>query len=301
MRILITGVSGLLGRTLSWYLEAAGHEVIGLSRRRSESGDFWDLDSGVISITSSDSVDAVIHLAGENVAGGRWSTAKKERIMQSRVRGTRLVAEYCAGLKVKPKVIISASGVGYYGETGDEVVDESSVRGNLFLSDVCSAWEIAMMPAEDAGIRVVYARLGMVLSSDGGALSKMLPAFKLGLGGVVGSGRQWMSWVSMRDVLGVFEMLLADEGVGGPVNVASPNPVTNRDFTRELAGAVHRPALVPLPSFLVRLMFGQMGQELLLVSSRVEAGKLNRLGYKYHHADLEDALQDIVDEGVHTP
>ncbi len=286
----------MLGRALSRKLRAAGHKVIGLSRRKAGSGStaFWDPEQGVIELPEGQALDAVIHLAGENIADGRWSDAKKERVVQSRVASTRLLVEHLVAMPTPPKVIISASGIGYYGETGDESVDESSPSGDLFISEVCRDWEHASMLATDAGIRVVHARLGMVISGEGGALVKMLPAFKLGLGGVVGSGRQWMSWIGLNDVVGLLELMLEDERLMGAVNLVAPEPSTNREFTHVLARVLKRPALVPMPVFLVKLLFGQMGEELLLASCRVSPQVVLDSGYDYCHRSLEAALTAAV-------
>lgn len=294
MNILITGASGFIGRALSADLLAAGHRVVEVFRKGSGHGDgqgnWWDPSAGAISISADCSIDAVIHLAGENIADGRWSVSKRGRIFQSRVCGTKLWAHYLAAVDPQPKVMISVSGVGYYGETGDAEVDESYESGNMFLSEVCKRWELACEPARLAGIRVVHARLGMVISSKGGALAKMLPTFQRGVGGVIGSGSQWMSWVSLEDVLGAFRYLLKEESMHGPVNVVSPNPVTNRDFTCSLGNVLQRRTPVRMPGFVVKVLLGQMGEELLLTSCRAMPGRLTEAGYDFKYPDLTSAL-----------
>lgn len=296
MRILITGASGLLGTSLSRHWLEAGHEVLALSRGGAGREHHWDPESG--EVQTSGPLDAVVHLSGENVAAGRWSEAQKERLMRSRVRSTQVISEYLAKREQKPAVMLVASGISYYGDTGDQVVDETSGSGSLFLSELCRQWEGASQAAEDAGIRVVRVRLGMVLSADGGALVKMLPAFKLGLGGVMGTGDQWMSWITLEDVVGLFGMMLEDEQFRGAVNLVSPEPVTNRQFTRCLGGVLHRPTWLPMPSFLAKWLFGQMGEELLLASSRVKPAKVISSGYVYRHADLQSALEEVLGPGA---
>lgn len=294
MRILITGASGLLGGALSQHWLIAGHEVLTLSRGESAGKNWWDPESGEVSISAPEAIDAVVHLSGENVADGRWTEAKKQRLIQSRVRTTRLISEYFAGQETKPAVMIVASGISYYGDTGDQLVDESAASGGMFLSEVCREWESAADPARESGIRVIHARLGMVLSSDGGALAKMLPAFRVGGGGVLGSGCQWMSWVSLEDVVGIFAMMLSANHLEGVVNVVAPEPVTNRQFTKALGQVLKRPTVLPMPAFLVRILFGEMGEELLLASSRVTPAQVNALGYRYRHPSLEACLKEIV-------
>jgi len=296
MNILITGASGLVGSALSEHLRGQGHLVMGLSRRKNALGDYWDPEAGIVCVSSSNTIDAVIHLAGENVASGRWTEAKKDRILKSRVQGTQTICQYLAQLEHKPKVLISASGVGYYGHGGDVLLDEASPLGSQFLSGVCEQWEQATQPASDAGIRVVHARLGMVLSSHGGALVKMLPPFRWGLGGVVGSGQQYMSWISLDDLVGVFECMINDDTLSGPINVVSPQAVTNTQFTKVLGKVLGRVTVIPMPIFLVKLLFGEMGEELLLTSCRVEPAELSRAGYPFKHPDLEQALSYLISE-----
>ncbi len=297
MNILITGASGLVGSALSEHLRRQGHHVMGLSRRKNAQGDpsnYWDPDAGIVCVSSQDPIDVVIHLAGENVASGRWTEAKKDRILKSRVQGTQTICQYLAKLEHKPKLLISASGVGYYGNGGDVLLDEASPLGSQFLSGVCEQWEQATQSASDAGIRVVHARLGMVLSSHGGALAKMLPAFRFGLGGVVGSGQQYMSWISLDDLVGIFAWMINDDTLSGPVNVVAPEAVTNTQFTKVLGKVLGRVTVIPMPTFLAKLLFGEMADELLLTSCRVVPGELNRTGYPFQHPDLEQALSSTI-------
>jgi uncharacterized protein (TIGR01777 family) len=233
--------------------------------------------------------DAVIHLAGETIAE-RWTKAKKQAIRESRVLGTRNIAEALAQTAKRPAVLIAASAIGYYGDRGDEVLTEESTGGEGFLAEVCREWEAASQAAAKAGIRTVMARLGIVLSPSGGALGKMLTPFRLGLGGRVGSGGQWWSWVVLDDVIGAIEYVMNTNTLAGPVNLVSPSPVTNREFTRSLASALSRPALFPLPAFAARLALGQMADELLLASQRVEPAKLRASGYRFRHPELGNAL-----------
>ena len=297
MKILVSGSHGLLGGRLLPSLKAEGHEVIRLIRR-----DFsersrnigWSPESGRIEKERLRDIHAVIHLAGENIAGGRWTAARKESILQSRIKGTSLLAETMAGMYVPPKVMICASGVGYYGSRGDELLDEDSPRGSGFLSDVCEAWEAAAAPARRAGIRVVHLRLGVVLSTLGGALRKMLPPFQLGLGGRLGSGRQWMSWIAVQDVTRAILHLL-NAPVAGPLNLTAPNPVTNAAFTRALASALRRPAFLPVPAFALNTLIGrEMAAELLLSSTRAVPKRLLESGYTFRFSEVDKALRTLI-------
>jgi uncharacterized protein (TIGR01777 family) len=296
MNILITGASGLVGCALSEHLRRQGHHVMGLSRRKNAQGDYWDPDGEIVCVSDQDPIDVVIHLAGENVASGRWTEAKKDRILKSRVQGTQTICRYLAQLEHQPKLLISASGVGYYGHGGDASLDEASPLGSQFLSGVCEQWEQATEPASDAGIRVVHARLGMVLSSHGGALAKMLPPFRWGLGGVIGSGQQYMSWISLDDLVGVFEWLFTDDTLSGPINVVAPQAVTNTQFTKVLGKVLGRVTVIPMPTFLAKLLFGEMADELLLTSCRAEPVELRRSGYPFKHPKLEQALSYLISE-----
>ena len=295
MKILVTGASGLVGSALVPLLAGGGHEVARLVRSVPGAGDIrWDPDAGVLEARALEGFDGVVHLAGENIASGRWNAAKKRRIKESRVRGTRLLAEALAGLERPPRVLVSASAVGFYGDRGDEELTERSPAGSGFLSDVCREWEAATEAAEGKGIRVVHARLGVVLSRDGGALGKMLTPFRLGAGGIVGNGRQYMSWMTLDDTAAGLGHLLATETVSGPVNVVAPVPVTNREFTSTLGRVLRRPTVFPLPGFVARVVFGEMADALLLASTRVQPAGLLDSGYAFRHGSLEEGLRHVL-------
>lgn len=281
MKILISGSSGLIGSALKVDLEGAGHEVAALPRTFEDPIDF----SGV---------DAVVHLAGESIATGRWTPAKKRRIRESRVKGTAQLAKQIAHSEKKPAVFICASAIGYYGDRADDNLDESSEIGTGFLPEVCKEWEDATRSAEEAGIRTVRLRTGMVLSNAGGALQKMITPFKLGGGGVLGSGRQYMSWISLDDEVAIIRYLINNPTINGSVNLVSPNPVTNKEFTKTLGKILRRPTILPIPSFAVRLLFGEMGDALLLSSTRVYPRKLLDSGYEFKHPSLDTALRNIL-------
>jgi uncharacterized protein (TIGR01777 family) len=293
-RILVSGASGLIGTALIPTLEARGSSITRLARRRG-SGDTdleWDptkpLRPEVVS-----GFDAVIHLAGEPVMG-LWTDAKRARISNSRVLGTKHLSDALAKTSQPPRVFISGSATGYYGDRGDEVLREDSDPGEGFLPEVCRQWEAATKPAEDAGIRTVQIRTGIVLSAKGGALQAMLPNFKLGLGGKIGSGRQWMSWIHTEDHIGAIHHLLDHELVQGPVNLVAPSPVRNSEFTGTLAQVLSRPAVLGVPAFALRLILGEMANELLLAGQRVEPAKLIGSEYKFKFQDLRSALQNIL-------
>ncbi|MFN7131048.1 MAG: TIGR01777 family oxidoreductase [Myxococcales bacterium] len=294
-RIAISGASGLVGEGLRAYLSTAGHEVLRLVRRREDAPDavHWDPAAGSVDRDALEGLDALIHLAGENV-GARWTASRKQAIRESRVRGTRLLCEALASLRRPPRVLLAASAVGFYGDRGDEALDERSAPGDDFLAGVCREWEDATAPARDAGIRVVNLRIGMVLTPRGGALARMLPAFRLGGGGPIGSGRQWMSWITYDDLLAAFEHALFDERVQGPVNVSAPTPVSNRDFASTLGRVLHRPAVVPVPAAAVRLAFGEMGQALVLAGARVLPRALQATGFRFGFDALEPALRHLL-------
>ncbi len=292
-RMAITGAAGLVGSALGAFLSTGGHRVQRLVRREAVSDReiSWDPASGRVDLAALEGVDAVVHLAGRSIAEGRWSPAVKAVIRESRVEGTRLVATSLASLKRPPRVLVCASAIGFYGDTGESEVSENAPRGSGFLPEVCEAWEAAADPARSAGIRVVHLRIGVVLSARGGALARMLTPFRLGLGGVVGRGSQGMSWIAMEDLLGVIQYALFTESLSGPVNAVAPAPVTNREFTRTLARLLHRPALLPLPAAAVRLLFGEMGRTLLLESARVLPRRLAESGFSHLHPTLEGALR----------
>lgn len=294
MKILITGASGLIGRALQRSL--AGHELLLAGRSEPNAPDKiqWDAEKGFSEPERLEGLDAVIHLAGENISGFRWTEAKKKAIRDSRVLGTRSVVHALSSLGLRPKVFISGSATGYYGDRGSEILTESSPPGDTFLADVCKAWEDEAAAAERLGIRTVMMRTGIVLSAEGGALAKMLTPFKLGVGGVVGSGEQWMSWVALDDVVGAVGFALDREDFSGPMNAVAPNPVTNSEFTKTLGEAISRPTIFPLPAFAVNLAFGEMGDALLLDSTRAVPDRLLKAGYSFRFENLGLALQNAL-------
>jgi len=254
----------------------------------------WEPEEGVAGAQELEGHDAAVHLAGESIASGRWDEEKKRRILESRVKGTRLLAETLAGLKEKPRVLVSASAIGFYGDRGDEVLHEESASGEDFLSEVCREWEKATLAASQAGIRVVHLRIGFVLSGEGGGLPKMLTPFKLGLGGRVGSGRQYISWLTLDELVRIIRRALEDEHLRGPVNAVAPNPATNAEFTKTLGRVLGRPTILPVPAFAARLAFGEMADALLLSSTRVAPSRLQEAGYKFQHPELEGALKQVL-------
>lgn len=295
MKILITGATGLVGTELQSLLKRKGHEITVLTRSKPGSPQkaaTWNPSTGDIESDKLGGHDAVVHLAGESIMG-RWTEEKKIEIENSRVMGTRLLAETLAGLKSKPSVIVSASAIGFYGDRGGELLTEDSEEGNSFLADVAAKWEDALKPAVDAEIRVVMVRLGIVLSSEGGALEQMLLPFKLGVGGRIADGEQYWSWIAVDDVVGAIYHCIINEGISGPVNLVSPNPVTNKEFTDTLGDVLGRPTILPLPSFAARGLFGEMAEELMLASTRVVPEKLLESGYKFQYPDLKDALNHL--------
>ena len=298
MDVAVTGSSGLVGTALVAALHDRGHRVRRVVRSGSPAADGstvrWDPMAGEIEAARLDGVDGAVHLAGEGIGERRWSDEQTRRILESRTRGTDLLARTLAGLSPRPSVLVSASGVGYYGSQGDERLTESAPSGEGFTAEVARAWEAATAPAADAGIRVACARTGMVLSGDGGALPRMLPLFKLGLGGRMGSGRQWWSWIAIHDHVSVLIHLL-EGGLAGPVNSTAPEPVTNGEFTRTLARVLHRPAVLPVPAFGPKLVLGrELGQELLFSSQRVVPAKLEADGFRFETPGLEGALRRVL-------
>lgn len=285
-----------MGRALQPRLAAKGYEMLLASRSepKDESHIRWTIEDGFADPERLEGLDAVIHLAGENVSGLRWTDEKKKAILDSRVLGTRNVVEAISKLKEKPRTFIASSAIGFYGERGDEEVNESSAAGTGFLPDVCKAWEAESRRAEDAGIRTVLLRTGIVLSKDGGALGTMLLPFKMGVGGVVGSGKQWMSWISLEDEMAVIEYCLENENIRGAINAVGPNPVTNEQFTKTLGDVLYRPTFLPLPEFAVSMLFGEMGDALLLASTKVLPKRLEELGFEFKHPDLKDAIESAV-------
>ena len=295
MNILLTGSTGLVGSALSAYLKNQAHTVYPLYRNPAKNEKhYWFPDEDRIHLDNDIKLDAVIHLAGENIADSRWSQKKKAAIVNSRVKGTQLLAETLAGLEHKPDVFISASAIGYYGDTADNTVDEDSARGTGFLSDVASQWEAATSAAIDAGIRTIHIRTGIVLSTHGGVLQKMLLPFKMGLGGVVGNGNQYMSWISINDVVGIIDAMLNDNKLSGAFNLVSPQPVTNTIITKSLGHAVNRPTFFPLPEFVARSLFGEMADALLLSSSKVVSKRLQTIPYEFIDTELEATLKGLL-------
>ena len=293
MKVLVTGSSGLVGSALRPVLSDAGHQVYRLLRRPTEESGTtsWNPIDGSVETDAFDNVDAVVHLAGENIAAGRWTAARKARIQDSRVRDTRLLCERLAGLQAPPRVLVAASAIGFYGDRGDESLDESAAPGHGFLPEVCEAWETATAPARDRGIRVVNLRIGIVLSRSGGALATMLVPFKLGVGGVVGRGDQFMSWIALTDVVNIVGHALTNESLRGPINAVAPHAVTNREFTKALGKVLRRPTVFPVPAVAARLVFGEMAEALLLAGARVVPAMLDGSGFTFAYPDVEDALR----------
>ena len=293
-KTLVSGGSGLLGTALRQALTARDAEVLQLVRRQPASaGELkWEPEasSPIADPERLEGLNAAIHLSGSNVAGRRWTPAYKREIQRSRVESTRALATVLARLRQPPKAFLVASACGVYGDRKDEILDEQSSAGKGFLAELCQEWEAATRPAEEAGIRVVHLRFGVVLTPGGGALGKMLPLFRLGLGGRLGSGKQWMSWIGMTDAAAATLFAMDTPALAGPLNMTAPEPVTNAQFTRTLARAVHRPAILPAPAFALRLFLGQMANEALLASERAVPARLLTAGFQFAHATLDEAL-----------
>ncbi len=303
MKILITGATGLVGKQLAAYLSTAGHSIYKLVRKKNLSAKeiYWNPDAGEIDTAALDSagLDAVIHLAGENIAAKRWTSKQKSIITASRVNGTRLLATALASLKTKPKTLISASAIGFYGDRDDELLSENSKAGAgntacKFLAETCAAWEAATKAASNTGIRVVHARFGVILDPRGGALSKLLLPFQIGAGGIIGNGRQYMSWIAIDDVLGALYHCVITDSLSGAVNIVAPNSVTNSEFTQVLGRVLWRPTIAPLPAFAARIILGEMADGLLLSSARVSPNALSSSGYKFQYSELEAALRHLL-------
>ena len=295
MRILMSGASGLIGTALHSRLSADGHTVTRLVRREAKPGEVaWDPVAGTLDPSAFDGCDAVINLSGAGIGDKRWTTEYKEELLSSRLRTTELLASTMASLDRMPSVFISGSAVGWYGDRGDERLDELSMSGNDFLSDLCEQWEAATLAAEKAGIRTVHLRTGIVLSAEGGALKRQLPLFKLGLGGRFGNGHQWLSWISIDDEIAAIVHLLSAD-MCGAVNLTAPNPVTNSEFTTTLAKVLHRPAVIPIPTFGPKMLFGgELVEALLLAGQRVSPTALQRSGYEFQHETLDVALRALL-------
>ncbi len=296
MKILVSGSHGLVGTALTTSLRGDGHEVFALVRHApaSPSEVEWYPERGSLALARLEGMDAVVHLAGESIAEGRWSDEKKQRIRDSRVKGTTVLSEALSNLKHPPRTLVSASAIGYYGDRGDLILTEGSASGNDFLSSVCLEWEQSTVAAREQGIRVVLSRFGIILSADGGALKKMLPPFRMGVGGRIGSGKQWMSWIALDDVIGALTYAINNDSLEGPVNFVAPNPVRNADFTSELGKALSRLTFFPIPEFAVRLAFGEMADALLLSSQRVKPERLQSTDFKFQFPELGPALKHVL-------
>jgi len=294
--IALSGASGLLGSALRPALTTAGWQVRPLVRRTPHPGEVrWDPAAGTLDAAALAGVSAAVHLAGESIAEGRWTEAKKAAIRSSRILGTRLLSESLARLPQRPEVLVSASAIGIYGDRGDAPLNEDSTLGSDFLAEVGKEWEAATAPAADAGIRVVHLRLGIILARDGGALPRMVRPFLLGAGGPIGSGRQWMSWIALDDAVRVVLEVLQNPEARGPFNAVAPEPVRNADFAARLGEVLHRPALIPVPAFALRLLFGEMADAALLSSQRVLPARLGALGFEFRHPTLSGALRAVLD------
>lgn len=296
MKVLVTGSHGLVGSALIKSLTADKHHVSRLVRRSSPdvTDISWNPEAGTIDKEKLDGFDVVFHLAGESIASGRWTDEKKQRIRDSRVKGSQLLANTLAQLHQPPATLVSASAIGYYGDRGDERLTEQSRPGTDFLSNVCVEWENATTPASKAGIRVVLARFGIILDAKGGALAKMLPPFRMGIGGRIGDGKQWMSWIALEDVVHGLRFVAENPRISGPANFVAPNPVTNGQFTKTLGKVLSRPTLFPVPAFGARLAFGEMADALLLSSQRVDPVCLKTENYSFQFSELDSALRHIL-------
>ncbi|MGH7144356.1 MAG: TIGR01777 family oxidoreductase [Planctomycetota bacterium] len=297
MHVVITGATGLIGGALSAQLIAAGHRVSGLTRGPADPTRarlHWDPEHRALDRACFEGVDAVVHLAGENIGAGRWNAARKQRLRDSRLLGTMLLSDTLAKMQRAPKVLVSASAVGFYGDRGDDELTEATDGGGDFLAKLCQEWEQAVEPAVQKGIRVVNPRLGVVLARQGGALPRMLTPFRLCLGGRIGSGRQYMSWITLEDAVAALQFLIETQPVQGPVNLVAPQPVTNREFTQTLGRVLGRPTIFPLPGFMVSLLLGEMGRALLLSSQKVQPTVLQEAGFNFKQPALEGALRSVL-------
>ena len=297
LKLAVSGASGMVGSALSAAVTRQGGEVKRLVRRevRDRAQEIsWNFADGIVDLDGMNGIDAVVHLAGENIAVGRWTAAKKLRIRESRVLGTSRLCRSLAALRHPPRTLVCASAIGYYGDGGDQKIEEEAAAGHGFLPDVCREWELATRAASDAGIRVVNLRIGIVLDSAGGALQKMLLPFRLGVGGKIGSGQQYWSWITLSDLVRVISFAASNDALRGAVNAVSPGTVTNSEFTRVLGRVLHRPTLFPMPAFAARLALGEMANDLLLSSIRVIPARLTEAGFQFEHADLETALRAVL-------
>jgi len=295
-KILVTGSSGMVGTALCARLEEEGHRVLRLVRSGSSDPGrvVWNPLTGEADAQRLEELDAVVHLAGENIAGGRWTSARKDSIRRSRVEGTKNLCTLLTSLTRKPKALVAASAIGFYGDRGDDILDESAHAGTGFLAETCRAWEEASSSAVTAGIRTVLLRIGVVLAREGGALAKMLFPFKIGMGGRIGTGRQHVSWITAEDLVSAIVHCIDNAELAGPVNAVAPHPVTNLELTRALGKALHRPTIVPLPAFMARILLGEMADELLLSSTRVLSRKLEASGFSFASSRIDEALEKIL-------
>lgn len=297
MKILVAGASGFIGAHFIHYMQSQNHAILKLSRspeKLKANEIYWDPQKRLLNPFEIENIDAVVNFAGENIASSRWTDEKKRKILESRVNATKTLEQAVLQLQNPPKVWINASAIGFYGNRGDHILTEESSSGKGFLAEVCQKWEQETQPASLKGIRVVLLRIGMVLSSSGGGLAQMLPAFKLGLGGTIGSGKQFISWIALDELMRIIDYAINHDDLKGPVNAVSPQPVTNDEFTKTLGRIIHRPTILPLPAFAARIVFGEMADELLLSSARAMPKSLIDSGYKFIYPDLDTALRDIL-------
>ncbi|MBT4185820.1 MAG: TIGR01777 family protein [Gemmatimonadales bacterium] len=294
MRIAITGASGLIGSNLADFLTTGGHHVIRLVRDSRSVGDdsiYWNPSAGELDRAALEGVDAVVHLGGTSIANGRWTSERKKAVMTSRVKGTELIARTLATMKNGPRILVSASATGFYGDRGGERLEESALAGKGFLAEVCRAWEGAVKPAERAGVRVALLRTGVALSPAGGALGQMLLPFKMGAGGRLGSGDQYLSWIDTDDLVAAIHHILMTDDLSGPINATAPHPVTNSTFTSSLGRVLGRPTFIPVPAIAVKAVFGELGQEALLWGQRVVPSKLTESGFQFFYEGVEDSMR----------
>ena len=297
MKVAVTGSSGLIGSSLASFLSNEGVTVTRILRENPDENDIsWKPEGGCWDSAFAGGIDGIIHLAGENIASGKWTRKKKEKIRNSRIEGTKRLCEQILKLPTPPSVFVCASAIGYYGNRGMEFLNEGSPKGSGFLPDVCAGWEEASNIVSKAGVRVINVRFGIVLSKNGGALAKMLTPFKMGMGGKIGSGAQYMSWVAMDDVTGAIYHALVTDSLKGPVNVTAPNPATNKEFTNTLGKVLNRPTVMPMPAFAARLAFGEMAKDLLLASTKVAPKRLSDSGYEFQYPKLENALKHVLSD-----
>ncbi len=296
MNILVTGSSGLVGTALVRFLTRQGHRVVCITRAQSANANqiYWNPSRGILDPKTLEGCDAVVHLAGENISARRWTAEQERRIRESRVLSTKLLVTVLSELPSPPEVLVSASAIGYYGDRGSEILEEDSKPGSNFLASVCCEWEAATKPAEQAGIRVVVPRIGVVLSRTGGALAAMITPFRLGVGGRIGSGAQYMSWIALEDLVGIIDRVIHDKSLAGAINAVTPFAVTNIEFTRALGRVLARPAIFPIPAFALRVLLGRMADELLLASTRVKPARLLAAGHEFRHPYIEEALHSVL-------